>query len=82
MPGQIHVTRLGRNCALSEQDEPTSEIAAANPITVECGGDRDIMLTQQDYTLGEERVICFDVRHAESVAAAMLAQARIVRTRR
>jgi len=40
------------------------------------------MLTQQDYTLGEERVICFDVRHAESVAAAMLAQARIVRTRR
>ena len=56
------------------------EIAAANPITVE--NDRDIMLTQHDDTLGEERVIWFDVRHAELVAAAILAQSRIVRARR
>lgn len=59
-----------------------NEIAAANPITVERGADRDIMLTQHDDTLGEERVIWFDVRHAESVAAAILAQARMVRARR
>ena len=59
-----------------------NEIAAANPITVECGADRDIMLTQHDDTLGEERVIWFNVRHAESVAAAILAQARMVRARR
>ena len=59
-----------------------NEIAAANPITVERGADRDIMLTQHDDMLGEERVIWFDVRHAESVAAAILAQARIVRARR
>ena len=58
------------------------EIAAANAITAECGADRDIMLTQHDDTLGEERVIWFDVRHAESVAAAILAQARVVRGRR
>jgi hypothetical protein len=59
-----------------------NEIAAANPIAVECGADRDIMLTQHDDTLGEERVIWFNVRHAESVAAAILAQARMVRARR
>jgi hypothetical protein len=67
---------------LSAEVLDACEIAAANPITVECGADRDIMLTQHDYTLGEERVIWFDVRHAESVAAAILAQARIVRGRR
>jgi hypothetical protein len=58
------------------------EIAAANPISVERGAGRDIMLTQHDDTLGEERVIWFDVGHAELVAAAILAQARIVRGRR
>jgi hypothetical protein len=59
------------------------EIDAANPITVECGAvecgavecgaDPDIMLTQHDDTLGEERVILFDVLHADAVAAAILA---------
>lgn len=69
------------NLSVEVRDAPY-EIAAANPITVEGGADRDIMLGQHDDTLGEERVIWFDVRHAELVAAAILAQARIVRGRR
>jgi len=58
------------------------EVAAANPISVEGGADHDIMLTQHDDTLCEERVIWFDVRHAESVASAILAQPRSMRGQR
>ena len=65
-----------------EQDEPTIEVAAANPITVSSGADDDIVLEQRDDTLSETRVIWFDVRHAEALAAAILAHAKIVRGQR
>ena len=68
--------------AVLEQDEPTIEVAAANPITVSSGADDDIMLEQRDDTLSETRVIWFDVRHAEALAAAILAHAKVVRGQR
>ena len=57
----------------------STEIAAANPITVGAGADDDIMLEQLDETVGETRVIWFDVRHAEAIAAAILTHAKVVR---
>jgi len=65
--------------AVLEQDEPAIEVAVANPITVSSGSDADIVLEQRDDTLGETRVIWFDVRHAEALAAAILAHAKVVR---
>ena len=76
------VTRGSADNRHVEQDESTSEIAAANPITVGPGADNDIMLEQHDETLGETRVIWFDARHAEALAAAILAHAKVVRGRR
>ena len=65
-----------------EQDEPTIEVGGANPITVSSGADDDIVLEQRDDTLCETRVIWFDVRHAEALAAAILARAKVVRGQR
>jgi hypothetical protein len=73
---------IAKGPAVLEQDEPTIEVAAANPITVSSGADDDIMLEQRDDTLSETRVIWLDVRHAEALAAAILAQAKIVRGQR
>ena len=74
---------IGKRIAtVVEQGGPTSEIAAGNPITVGPGTDSDIMLEQRDDTLGETRVIWFDARHAEAIAAAILAYAKVVRGQR
>jgi hypothetical protein len=40
------------------------------------------MMEQRDDTLGETRTIWFDVRHAEALAAAILAHAKVVRGQR
>jgi hypothetical protein len=51
---------------------------AGGEITVEQGADRDVLIEQHDSTLGETRSIWFDVRHAETICAAILAQARAI----
>jgi hypothetical protein len=73
---------LAKAPAVLKQDEPTIEVAAASPITVSSGADNDVVLEQRDDTLGETREIWFDVRHAEALAAAILAQAKVVRGQR
>ena len=56
-----------------------SKTAAGGEISVEPGSDRDVLIEQRDDTLGETRSIWFDVRHAETVCAAILAQARAIK---
>ena len=59
---------------------PIAPIATAGgEISVEPGSDRDVLIEQRDDTLGETRSIWFDVRHAETVCAAILAQARAIK---
>jgi hypothetical protein len=73
---------ISRIATVVEEGEPTSEIAAANPITIGPGGDSDIMMEQRDDTLGETRTIWLDVRDAEALAGAILAHAKVVRGQR
>ena len=69
---------ISRVSSVGDERESTSEIASGESHHG-TPADNDAMLEQRDDALGETRVIRFDVRRAEAVAAAILVHAKLIR---
>ena len=82
VPSELLWAVIEKRAEAIDEPEATSEIAAANPIMIGPGADTDVMLEQRGDALGETHVNWFDVRHAEAVAAAILAHAKVIREQR